>query len=76
MKKKVAVIGYHKKQYYLFHVVEARFKVVVKGRRFGLTRGMMHYAIQRALNGKGEKIFWVDTTYANIQRYIERMIFW
>jgi len=72
MIKKTVEIGFHKKQYYLFHEVEARFKVIVKGRRFGLTRGMMQYAIKRALTGVGEKIFWVDTTYANIQRYIER----
>lgn len=65
-------IGYHQKQDEIFFGSEVRFKVIAKGRRFGLTKGMINYVIERALNGKGEKILWVDTTYPNIQRYIER----
>ena len=65
-------IGYHQKQDEIFFGSDIRFKVIAKGRRFGLTKGMINYVIERALNGKGEKILWVDTTYPNIQRYIER----
>ena len=72
MKSNVAEIEYHDKQNEIFFESEARFKVIAKGRRFGLTKGMINFAIDRALNGKGEKILWVDTTYPNIQRYIER----
>jgi predicted phage terminase large subunit-like protein len=65
-------IEYHKKQDEIFFGSDVRFKVIAKGRRFGLTKGMINYVVERALNGKGEKILWVDTTYPNIQRYIER----
>ncbi len=72
MNKKLLEIEYHKKQDEIFFRDNVRFKVIAKGRRFGLTRGMINYVVERALNGKGEKILWVDTTYPNIQRYIER----
>ncbi|MDA3815374.1 MAG: phage terminase large subunit [Patescibacteria group bacterium] len=65
-------IEYHDRQDEIFFGSDVRFKVIAKGRRFGLTKGMMNYAIERALNGKGETILWVDTTYSNIQRYIDR----
>jgi len=64
-------MSYHEKQIEIF-ADKIRFKVIAKGRRFGLTRGMMYYAIDTAINGKGKKILWVDTTYANISRYIQR----
>ena len=72
MTEKKIEIEYHEKQSEIFFETEARFKVIAKGRRFGLTKGLINYVIERALNGKGEKILWVDTTYPNIQRYIER----
>ncbi|MCF6270987.1 MAG: phage terminase large subunit [Melioribacteraceae bacterium] len=72
MKNNLLQIEYHKKQDEIFFDSDVRFKVIAKGRRFGLTKGMINYVIERALNGKGEKILWVDTTYPNIQRYIER----
>ena len=72
MNKKLVEIEYHEKQDEIFFGDDVRFKVIAKGRRFGLTKGMINYAVERALNGKGEKILWVDTTYPNIQRYIER----
>jgi len=68
-------LEYHENQREIFFRTKKRFKVIHKGRRFGLTHGMMHYAIDRAWNPKnpnGEKILWVDTTYSNIQRYIKR----
>lgn len=64
-------IEYHDRQIAIFHSDEARYKIIAKGRRFGLTRGMANYTIERAIT-KPEKILWVDTTYMNIQRYIER----
>lgn len=72
MSEKIIEIEYHEKQDEIFFGSDVRFKVIAKGRRFGLTKGMINYVIERALNGKGEKILWVDTTYPNIQRYIER----
>ncbi|MBU0473109.1 MAG: phage terminase large subunit [Bacteroidetes bacterium] len=72
MSDKLVEIEYHEKQDEIFFRDDVRFKVIAKGRRFGLTKGMINYAVERALNGKGEKILWVDTTYPNIQRYIER----
>lgn len=50
---------------------KSRFKVVAKGRRFGLTKGLANYVIQRMLADK-IKVLWVDTIYANIERYVER----
>jgi predicted phage terminase large subunit-like protein len=65
-------IQYHSKQREIFFADNVRFKVIAKGRRFGLTKGMINYALDRSLNGKGERILWIDTTYGNIQRYIQR----
>lgn len=50
----------------------ARYKIVVKGRRFGLTRGAANDAIRKALAGKFTAGLWVDTINANIDRYVER----
>mgnify|MGYP000380307693 CR=1 FL=1 len=72
MNKQKFKINYHTAQREIFFAEKVRFKVISKGRRFGLTKGMMNYVIDRALNNKGEKILWIDTTYANIQRYIQR----
>jgi len=48
-----------------------KFRIVAKGRRFGFTRGLALYVIHRAIR-KSESILWVDTSYSNITRYIER----
>ena len=50
----------------------ARYKIVVKGRRFGLTRGAANNFIQEALEGKFQRGLWVDVVNGNIDRYIER----
>jgi hypothetical protein len=50
----------------------ARFKIAVKGRRFGLTRGAAHDFIREALEGKFKQGLWVDTVNSNIDRYVER----
>jgi len=71
MKKQVALdISYHSKQKEIFNS-EARFKVIAKGRRFGLTRGFANYVIEQMLNDVSP-ILWVDTIYGNIERYVER----
>lgn len=50
----------------------ARFTIVPKGRRFGLTRGAANNFIAEALAAKFNKGLWVDTVNANIERYVER----
>lgn len=67
-------IGYHKNQREIFFESDARYKVIAKGRRFGLTKGFAHYVIENMLDGKSP-ILWMDTTYGNIERYVERYFF-
>lgn len=64
-------IGYHANQEKIFFNSGARFKVIAKGRRFGLTRGFANYIIEEMLAGV-TPILWVDTVYGNIERYVER----
>jgi predicted phage terminase large subunit-like protein len=62
----------HSKQYECFYVnPEARVKIIAKGRRFGFTRGLAIYNIERMLSGV-TPIVWIDTTYSNVERYVER----
>lgn len=78
--RKELVIEYHKNQKLIFDD-KSRFKVIAKGRRFGLTKGFANYVIQKMLAGNSAgsqgkiKILWVDTIYANIERYVERYFF-
>lgn len=74
MKELKLEIGYHKKQREIFFESDARYKVIAKGRRFGLTKGFAHYVIENMLDGKSP-ILWMDTTYGNIERYVERYFF-
>lgn len=66
-------LRYHKSQIKIFFKAKKRYKVITKGRRFGLTKGMANYLIEMMLDGVGACL-WVDTTYGNIQRYVERYI--
>jgi hypothetical protein len=50
----------------------ARFAIVSKGRRFGLTRGAANNFIKKALKNEFKRGLWVDTVNANIERYVER----
>lgn len=50
----------------------AKFKIAVKGRRFGLTKGAANDFIQCALKKSFKKGLWVDTVNSNIERYVER----
>ncbi len=64
-------ITYHKNQEKILFESGARFKVIAKGRRFGLTRGFANYIIEQMLEGVSP-VLWVDTVYGNIERYVER----
>ncbi|MCZ7616557.1 MAG: phage terminase large subunit [Ignavibacteriaceae bacterium] len=64
-------ITYHKNQEKILFESDARFKVIAKGRRFGLTRGFANYIIEKMLEGVSP-ILWVDTVYGNIERYVDR----
>ncbi len=50
----------------------ARYIIVPKGRRFGMTKGAANNFIKIALAGEFKKGLWVDTVNANIERYVER----
>lgn len=65
-------LQYHRNQAEIFFSSNERWKIIAKGRRFGLTRGFAHYAIENMVEHRGHKVLWVDTVNANIDRYIER----
>lgn len=48
-----------------------KFNAVVKGRRWGATKSMANYFIQRAFE-EPLNLLWVDTTHGNIMRYFDR----
>jgi hypothetical protein len=50
---------------------EAKFKIIPKGRRLGVTRGASHAFIEWAIEGVSPML-WVDTINGNIERYFER----
>lgn len=65
-------VGYHEIQEIIFRQNEnKRFKVIAKGRRFGLTHGLAKYVISEMLGGVSP-VLWVDTIYGNIERYFRR----
>ena len=51
---------------------KALYKIVSKGRRFGLTNGAANDFIKSALNKLFKRGLWVDTVNTNIDRYVER----
>lgn len=71
MKELKLDISYHSKQEKIFFNSNARYKIVAKGRRFGLTRGLANYVMENMIDGLSP-ILWVDTMYGNIERYVER----
>ncbi len=71
MKECKLELCYHPKQREIFFETKSRFKVIAKGRRFGLTRGFANFVIERMLEGTSP-VLWVDTVYGNIERYVER----
>lgn len=56
----------------LIYQSKARYTIVAKGRRFGLTKGSANDFIKCALEGTFKKGLWVDTVNTNIDKYIER----
>lgn len=56
----------------VFHS-KTRYRIVAKGRRFGLTKGAANWFIEGALGRHYKKGLWVDTIHSNIDRYVERM---
>ena len=60
MKKIDLEISYHKNQEKIFFDSNARYKVIAKGRRFGLTKGFANYVIDKMLEGVSP-VLWVDT---------------
>ncbi|HAV42621.1 TPA: phosphatase [bacterium] len=65
-------IVYHKLQEEVLYGSSARFKVIAKGRRWGLTTAFAHYVIDKLVGDSVSPILWVDTIYSNIERYFER----
>lgn len=63
---------FHPAQAKIFRCLEGRFKIVAKGRRFGFTKGLAVYVIERMIEQPGLKVLWVDTVYSNIERYFDR----
>jgi len=48
------------------------WKLIAKGRRFGLTSGGALYCIESTLSGRKKKVLWVDTINRNLDLYVER----
>lgn len=67
-------IPYHSGQKEFFFDSTAKGKVIAKGRRWGLTRGYAHRAIEYLMDGISPGL-WVDTVNSNIDRYIERYFY-
>jgi hypothetical protein len=70
MKYQLAINNFPKQQS-IFDSL-ARYKIVAKGRRFGLTKGAANDFIKKGLQGGFSKGLWVDTVNSNIERYVER----
>lgn len=51
----------------------ARYVIVPKGRRFGLTTGAKNNYIKKAIQHKFTSALWGDVVNSNIERYIQRL---
>lgn len=72
MERKIKIeLSYHEKQQKIFFKSKARYKIIAKGRRFGLTKGFANYVIENMIK-KVSPVLWIDTIYGNIERYVER----
>lgn len=63
-------LTYSRPQQEIFFTDLAKFNIIPKGKRLGLTRGAAQAVIQKALQGI-TPILWGDTVNANIDRYFE-----
>lgn len=66
----LAIENFPKQQSIFDH--PAKYKIVAKGRRFGLTKGAANDYIESALAKKFKQGLWIDTVNSNIERYVER----
>ncbi len=66
----IATVNFPKQQEIFDH--PARYKIAVKGRRFGITLGAANDFIKCGLEGTFKKGLWVDTVNTNIDRYVDR----
>jgi len=66
-------VTYHPSQAEVFND-PAKVKVIVKGRRWGLTRGYANHTIEKMLEGVSP-VLWTDTVNSNIDRYVERYFY-
>jgi hypothetical protein len=64
-------VTYHKAQYEIFFGLTERFRIVHKGRRFGLTRGAAQAFIRWMLE-EPDYYLWGDTVHSNIDKYVTR----
>lgn len=64
-------ISYTEAQYEVFFESHAKYTVVKKGRRLGITRGAAHAFIEYMIDGISP-LLWVDTINGNIDRYFDR----
>jgi len=67
-------INYTPIQDQVFFHTPKRFKLVAKGRRVGLTRGVANYYCDTLLDEEGP-LLWVDTVNSNIDRYVKRYFY-
>lgn len=51
----------------------ARFVIVPKGRRFGITTGAKNNFIKKAIQRKFKSALWGDVVNSNIEKYIQRL---
>lgn len=63
-------LTYSRPQQEIFFTNVAKFNIIPKGKRLGLTRGAAQAVIQKALQGT-TPILWGDTVNGNIDRYFE-----
>jgi phage terminase large subunit-like protein len=66
-------IDYTRPQYDILSTIESekyKYVIITKGRRFGLTKGLMNACLEWVC--EGQKVLWGDTISSNIDRYWER----
>ena len=61
----------HSRQSQIFNN-KNNIKIVVKGRRFGLTDGGARYFVESLLSGRKKRALWFDVVNSNIDRFVER----
>ena len=65
-------LRYSKAQAEILFKCQKRRRLITKGRRLGLTRGVAQAITEWLLDGTYNKVLWGDTVAGNIDRYVER----